>query len=238
MLKIGSGTQITEMPDLNAPRPSGLTGDDAIIYDALFKGGRKGTGIAGSVTGYILEYLINSPVVIEIEFGDLSKYQKGSALAYTDLDYFPEENRIPIEILDRTKPEVGRYPNDPDREMAPLRMTINHELSHAYSMLTMSEILTNSPVFDGDNLKPPGYLYMEVLAFNRGADLALDLDRGNPFGWHKPSSQFNEEQLRQRDEWNTNGTPFPNPTPGGPLTYPERLRERASYASGYYPPDP
>ena len=113
-----------------------------------------------------MEYLIKSPVVIEIKFGPLDKYEKGSALAYTDLDYFPEENRIPIEILESTRPDVGRYPNDPDREMAPLRMTINHELSHAYSMLTLSWELTNSVVFNRDNMKPPGYLYMEVLASN------------------------------------------------------------------------
>ena len=47
MLRIGKGTEIRSMSTL----PSGLKGDDALIFDALFTGGAAGTGIAGNMSG-------------------------------------------------------------------------------------------------------------------------------------------------------------------------------------------
>ena len=179
------GTEIRSMSTL----PSGLTGDDALIYDALFTGGVNGTGIAGSnATGHLLRDIINDPdIAVEITFGALSKVPAKSAYAYTDPNHL-DQNRILIEILDSNKPKSGtvQYTSN----MAQLRMSLNHELSHAHNFMT------NSHIFDPANFTQQARYYMELMAYNRDAQLAWELD-SNQWGWHVDKSDFTVAELMQ-----------------------------------------
>ena len=216
MLRIGKSTEIRAMSTL----PSGLKDNEALIFDALFTGGQKGTGIAGSkAVGDILRYLINHPdIVVEITFGDLSQVPAKSAEGYTDPNHL-DQNRIPIEILESNKPEKGshRYPS----QMAKLRMILNHELSHAHNFIT------NSHLFNPANFTPQARYQMELIAFDRDAQLAWEIrDTNQPTDWHVTHSEFEPAQLAQRAAGNTGGS------------YRAKLRSLAAYASDYFPPSP
>ena len=216
MLRIGKGTEIRSLSTL----PSGLKGDDALIFDALFTGGAAGTGIAGSkATGHILRDVINNPdIVVEITFGDLSQVPAKSAEGYTDPNYL-DQNRIPIEILKSNKPEKGshRYPS----QMAKLRMVLNHELSHAHNFIT------NSHIFNPANFTPQARYHLELMSFDRDAQLAWEIrDANQPTDWHVRHSEFEPAQLAQRAAGNMGGS------------YRAKLMFLASYASDYFPPSP
>ena len=171
-------------------RPSRLDADAELIYDALFTGGEKNTGIAGTnASGAMLEAVINDPnIAVEITFGPLSLV-KGSADAYTDPNPLLNDgqNRIPIEVLVDHKPEKGTIFYV--MRMSKLRISLNHELSHAHNFITKPK--------DFSTIGPPQRRQLETEAFRRDAALAWELSGGTD-DWHVRASEFKYSVLQQQ----------------------------------------
>ena len=234
------------------PDRTKLKGDDALIYDALFTGGINGTGIAGSKTSKALlsDLALSEDTVVVIRFGDLSKTPKRSASGYTLMDYDPNELDIDVNDRDFKKlnidlTEIKRWilielrknpgldpgymyylPYLRDEHMAQLRMTTNHEISHASNMKKNPRVAVymNTPA----KLQELAYEYMETMAFERGAELAWELDN-NKWGLHGQHSGFTEEQLKEHDRASSTSQAGQT-NQAGQITYSERLFDLVMYA--------
>ena len=180
------GTEIRSLSTL----PSGLKGDEALIYDALFTGGINGTGIAGSkASGTVLKEIINdSDIAVEITFGPLS-HVKGSAEGYTNPNPLLNDgqNRIPIEVLTGNKPDPTR--SDYIERISNLRIILNHELSHAHNFITKPKAF--------GTIGTSHRIILETAAFRRDANLAWELSGGKD-DWHVRATGFTYPVLQQR----------------------------------------
>ena len=224
------------------PDRTKLKGDDALIYDALFTGGLLDIGLSGSYESHriLRKLIINSDITVEIKFGELSEVENGSAQGYTDPNglYFddsdpeqPDTTKIKGRILIKLAPtlrHVDALGRDHFREsgMAQLRMTLNHELSHAYYMATDPDVITD--LNSGDPITRVDMYYdLELNAFTLDAELALELDdidvirrRKDGSAYHANHSDFTYEQLLQKAGENI--------SPAVPFV--DKLKELVDYA--------
>ena len=200
-IELPGGTEIRSVPNqVNGSyvKPSGLSGNDSLFWDALFTLGLDGRGIAGSYSaGGMLHDIIKSPIKVSIKPATgMDPGVRGTAQDHG--------GSIRIKINSEFENEHGKlipplgYSNS-TYWMSQMIIVLVHELSHAHDMLKrrLEEQGASDWVFQ-----------MERRAYDLQARYALEMDRiggrygeYNPNGWYTIHSGFGGSVLKNYGDW-------------------------------------
>lgn len=167
------------MVDGSYVKPGGWSDKDNVYWDAIFTGGKDGTGFAGSKSvGDILADIIDWPLgVVVKESRKLGKKVYGDA---KDMNSYIRV-RIKKKLLSSKANKLT------------LAMTLIHEFSHAHDFIKRPAEQFNDPY---------GFHYdTEERAYDLEAQFAIEMETADgkyTYGAYSEATQFTEELLRAR----------------------------------------